>query len=52
MLIRFWCDECQNEFEVSPIHETEDELKPKVCPFCKSSVDDFFYDAEEDGDIL
>lgn len=45
---RYYCDECQNEFEVEPIHELTEELKPKVCTFCATKIDDWFFDDIDD----
>lgn len=52
-LFRIWCEECQNEYEITPIHEssTDDDITPKVCPMCASKIDELLYD-DEDEDLL
>lgn len=45
---RYYCDECQNEYEVEPINEPTEEIKPIVCAFCESKIDDWFYDDVDD----
>ena len=48
MKYRYYCDECQNEFEVEPIHEPTEEIKPTVCTFCATKIDDWFFDDSDD----
>jgi len=51
--VRYYCDECLNEFEIIPINEPieeEDELTPKVCSFCSNKVTDFYYDEFDPDD--
>lgn len=50
-IFRIWCEECLNEYEIEPINEPTEEIKPKVCPMCASKIDEFLYD-DEDEDIL
>jgi len=48
-----WCEECLMEYEIVPkteIEDHEEELVPKVCPFCKNDVDEYFYDDIDDED--
>lgn len=51
-IFRIWCEECQNEYEITPIHEPNiEDMTPKVCPMCTSKIDEFLYD-DEDEDLL
>jgi NAD-dependent SIR2 family protein deacetylase len=47
-IFRIYCEECLNEYEIQPINEPVDEIEPKVCPMCKSKIDEWFYDDDED----
>ena len=48
MNYRYWCDECQNEYEIEPINEPVEEIKPKCCTMCKAPIDEWYTDEEED----
>ena len=46
---RYYCDECQNEFEIGLIHDATEELKFVVCTFCSvPEIDDWFFDDIDD----
>lgn len=48
-----WCDECNAEYRIEPTHEVEDleeDLKPEVCPFCRTKVSEYFFDEIDDED--
>jgi len=40
MIYRYWCDECQNEYEIEPINEPVEDIKPKCCTMCKAPLVD------------
>jgi NAD-dependent SIR2 family protein deacetylase len=48
MIFRIWCEECNNEYEIVPINEPIEEIKPKVCPICAEEIDDSYVDDEDD----
>jgi hypothetical protein len=45
-----WCENCLFEYEIvaKTDIENEDEFTPKVCPFCKDEVTDYFFDEVDD----
>jgi predicted nucleic acid-binding Zn ribbon protein len=48
MIYRYWCDECQNEYEIEPINEPVEEIKPKCCTMCKTPIDEWYRDEDEE----
>lgn len=48
MIFRIWCEECNNEYEIVPIHEPVEDIKPKVCPICAEDIDDSYVDDEDE----
>lgn len=46
---RIYCEECLNDYEIIPVNEPVEEVKPQVCPMCKTKIDDWFYDDEDEN---
>lgn len=51
IIFRYWCEECLNEYEIEPINEPTEEIKPKVCSMCATKIDEFFYDDADEDDL-
>ena len=48
--IRFWCDECDREYDITQVDEElehQEDVKLRVCPFCETKVTDFYDIPEE-----